>query len=302
VRVLDRLLRGGRGSGGIQIDPDYANRKGYETGFLSQSVPLPELSDALVQDAALNQRPNGEPPYVLPYHHFSVVMSKARRLAYFTAVNIDGTLSKQPKRARDHWYFDPRIPADEQTGNDVYDKNDLDLGHLVRRLDPAWGDSDGVAKSANDDTFHFTNCSPQHKDFNRNKTRWAGMEDYILDHADNLDFKVSVFTGPVLAADDDQYRGVQLPRQFWKVVAMVKTDGELSATAYLLSQRELIEGIRTRAPFSYGAYRTYQVSVRRIEELTQLSFGPLVAADPLARVRGVAPAARELDSFEDAVL
>jgi endonuclease G len=41
---------------------------------------------------------------------------------------------------------------------------------------------------------------------------------------------------------------------------MVKTTGDLSATAYLLSQRELIEGLRvTREPFSYGAYRTYQV-------------------------------------------
>jgi endonuclease G len=299
MRNVLAMLRGGPG---IEIDPDYANREGYDANFLGQDVPLPALTEQLAAQAAVNTETTQEPRYLLPYHHFTVVLNKARRLAYYTAVNIDGTLSRDPKRARDHWYFDPRIAQDEQTGKDVYDGNDLDLGHLVRRLDPAWGDTDGVAKLANDDTFHFTNCSPQHKDFNRNKTRWAGMEDYILKNADNLKFKVNVFTGPVFAADDDAYRGVQLPRQFWKVVTMVKTDGQLSATAYLLSQSDLITGLRTREPFSYGAYRTYQVPVRKIEELTGLSFGSLVDADPLARERGVTPEPRELDRFEDAVL
>jgi endonuclease G, mitochondrial len=305
VSLLDRLVRRARDAAGIQIDPDYSDRKGYDPGFLGadgQPVELPVLTEALAAQTAVNTRATGEPRHVLPYHHFSVVLNKERRLAFFTAVNIDGTLSQQPKRANDRWFFDPRVAEGEQTGKDVYDKNDLDLGHLVRRLDPAWGDSAAVAKLANDDTFHFTNCSPQHKDFNRNKTRWAGMEDYVLKHADNLNFKVNVFTGPVFAPDDDEYRGIQLPRQFWKVVTMAKTDGKLSATAYLLSQRELISGLRTREPFSYGAYRTYQVPLRKIEELTGLSFGRLIDADPLARERGVTTPTRELDRFEDAVL
>ena len=149
------------------------------------------------------------------------------------------------------------MPLDQQTGEQVYRDNPLDRGHLVRRLDPAWGPSAGAAKLANDDTFHFTNCTPQHHDFNAGQTLWAGLEDYILDNADNRNFRVNVFTGPVLAADDDRYRGVQLPRQFWKVVAMVKQDGALSVTAYLLSQEELIEGLEiTPEAFSYGAYRT----------------------------------------------
>jgi endonuclease G len=298
MRSLLGQLRGP----GIEIDPDYSNRTGYDTTFLGDDVSLPVLTEQLAEQAAVNTEATEEPRYLLPYHHFTVVLNKARRLAFFTAVNIDGELSREPKRARDHWYFDPRVAEGEQTGKDVYDGNDLDLGHLVRRLDPAWGETDGAAKLANDDTFHFTNCSPQHKDFNRNKTRWAGMEDYILHNADNRKFKVNVFTGPVFALDDDAYRGVELPRQFWKVVTMVKTDGQLSATAYLLSQSDLISGLRTREPFSYGAYRTYQVPVRKIEELTGLSFGRLVDADPLARQRGVAPEPRELDRFEDAVL
>lgn len=288
------------GERSIQIDPDYALREGYDPDFLGtgeHSVALPQLPDELVQKAATNSLATEEPRYVLPYHHFSVVQNKERRLAFYTAVNIDGSLSRRVKREHDRWYFDPRVPREEQTGDQVYAKNDLDLGHLVRRLDPAWGDT-AAAKRANDDTFHYTNCTPQHKDFNQNKTTWAGLEDYLLEHASNLHFKVSVFTGPVLADDDDQYRDIQLPRQFWKTVAMVKTDGKLSGTAYLLSQEALIEGIKAREPFSYGAYGTYQVPVSRIEEVTALSFGALHNADPLARARGVT---RELERPEDAV-
>jgi endonuclease G len=34
-----------------------------------------------------------------------------------------------------------------------------------------------------DDTFHFTNCCPQHERFNQGKNLWAGLEDYLLNRA-----------------------------------------------------------------------------------------------------------------------
>ncbi|MFG1975289.1 DNA/RNA non-specific endonuclease [Nonomuraea fuscirosea] len=288
----------------IQIDPDYAGRRGYDPDFLpgGHRVALPTLHPDLLPLAALNPHAGDGQAYVLNYHHFSVVMNRQRRLAFFTAVNIDGPTSLRIRRDSDRWIFDPRLPDSQQTGEDVYRDNPLDRGHLVRRLDPAWGASLAVAKSGNDDTFHFTNCTPQHKDFNQNQTTWAGLEDYILDNADTRDLKVTVFTGPVLAADDDPYRGVQLPRQYWKVVVMVKHDDELSATGYLLSQDHLIDGLEAApAEFSYGAYKTYQVPIRRIEDLTRLSFGTLADADPLARME-VATTAREITHLSQLTL
>ena len=271
----------------VTIDPTYADRQGYDPRFLGSGaaeVPLPALSDTLLPLAAVNSMATADPRYVLPYHHFSVVLNQERKLAFYTAVNIDGASGVRLRREPDRWFFDPRVPEDQQTGEAVYQDNPLDRGHLVRRIDPAWGATPAAAKIANDDTFHFTNCTPQHHDFNAGRTLWAGLENYVLDNADNLKFRVNVFSGPVFAADDEQYRGVQLPRQFWKVVAMVKQGGELSATAYLLSQEELIKGLEV-APeaFSYGAYRTYQVKVSQIEGLTGLSFGSLADSDPLAR-------------------
>jgi endonuclease G len=83
---------------------------------------------------------------------------------------------------------------------------------------------------------------------------------------------------------------------------MVKESGDLSATGYLLSQEELIAGLEVvPEAFSYGAYRTYQVTVRSIAELTGLGFGSLVDADPLERLEG-AVAAAEIDRFDEIVL
>lgn len=268
----------------IEIDPDYSSRKGYDPSFLGdgeRSVPLPELSEELAADAA--PRADAEDAgHVLPYHHFSLVMSRERKLAIYTAVNIDGALRPPIRRDPDRWAFDPRLPIEVQTGEAVYADNDLDRGHLVRRLDPAWGE-DGVAKAANDDTFHFTNCAPQHADFNRNASLWAGAEDVILEHATNEKFKVSVFTGPVFSDQDEEYRGVRLPRQFWKIVVMARSPGLLSATGLLLSQESLIDGLEVAVEeeFALGAFSTFQVQVSEIERLTGLSFGPLPKFDQL---------------------
>jgi endonuclease G len=275
----------------ISIDPDYSNRGGYDPAFLPHPLPMPGLPPELAAVASAELR----------YHHFSVVVHRLRRLALFTACNIDGKLARRPRREDDRWIMDPRLPAGEQTGERVYEDNDLDRGHLVRRLDPAWGDGEAKVKAANDDTFHFTNCTPQHHSFNAGQTLWLGLEDYVLKNADNHDLAVSVFTGPVLAPDDDPYRGVLLPRQFWKVVAMVTGSGRPSVTGYLLSQSALIDDLPTEESFSYGAYRTFQVPVRRVADLTGLDMDAYVPADPLERLE-TTPRPREIARPEDLVL
>lgn len=255
----------------IAIDPDYSSRSGYDAAFLGTPLPLPDAG--VWADVASDE---------LKYHHFSVIMNRHRRLAFFAAVNIDGRSASRPTRESDRWIIDPRLPREEQTGEAVYRKNPLDRGHLVRRLDPAWGPE---AKAANDDTFHFTNATPQHHTFNAGQTLWVGLEDYVLNNADNRDLLVSVVTGPVLHEDDPTYRGVALPRQFFKIVTMVTTAGTLSSTAYLLSQEALLDEFATGPEeFSFGAYRTFQVQVRRIAELTGLGLDPYIAADPLERL------------------
>jgi endonuclease G len=261
----------------VELSPEwYARRKGYDPKFLGPSVDLPALPPERVEDTVLLKDGSG---HELKYTHFSVVMSKSRALAFFTAVNIDGRRIEDLTRDRDVWYFDPRIDRKYQMDPKVYRHPELDRGHLVRRLDPVWGKD---AKKANEETFHFTNCSPQHRKLNE-KT-WLDLENYILKNAKVHDLKVTVFTGPVFRDDDKVYlKKFAIPAEFWKVVTVRKTDRTLSATAYLQSQRNLIAGLKA---FDYGEYKTYQVPVAHIEELTRLDFGKLRENDPLSRLKG----------------
>ena len=251
----------------------YQGYKGYNPDFLGIAVPLPILTDEQRRNAAKNSDADeDDDPTVLPYTHFSVVMNRRRQLAYYTIVNIDGSRSKDLSRGRDSWYFDSRIAESEQIGEALYRRNALDRGHLVRRLDPVWGPQ---ASRANDDTFHFTNCSPQHEKFNQGQDLWQGLENYILDNADARNRKVTVFTGPVMDDKDPIYKGVRLPLAFWKIIAYVKADGTLATAAYMLEQGKLVQDmLRFEAAFDPGVYR---VELAHIKERTALDFDYLKA-------------------------
>jgi endonuclease G, mitochondrial len=289
----------------IEIDTDYSDREGYDPAFLgggNRRVPLPTMTDAMIRKAAVNLEPtDGAPKFELPYHHYSVVLNADRRLAFFTAVNIDGTLEKNlGKREKDKWIFDHRVESRLQIGNEWYGKP-FDRGHLVRRLDPAWGRTVAIAKTANDDTFHFTNCSPQHSRFNQGKNLWQGLENYLLDTANKEDRRISVFTGPIFDKDDPVYEAVQIPKQFWKVAAFVRADGTMGATGFIVSQEELLTamGLETTAE---QVARTFQVRIREIENLTRLDFGKLRTIDTFQNGAGpleaIEAAPVELESFE----
>jgi DNA/RNA endonuclease G (NUC1) len=251
---------------------DYEGREGYRRDFLKMDVP-PPMAGPSIKDDVNTFTVDGNETTLLPYTHFSVCMSKARRMCRFTACNVEGGLLQDFGRAGIPWRFDPRFDQALQAGDELYRDNDLDRGHMVRRLDPVWG-GDNEAHAANEDTFHFTNSCPQHKDLNQ-KT-WNDLEDYVLQNAGQFRLRINVFTGPVFRADDPDYRGFQLPLDFWKVVVMVKDDGTLSATAYTLSQRDLVTGLE----FVFGEFRTYQIRLRQVEEWTGLDFGELRNFDP----------------------
>ncbi|GIG37590.1 DNA/RNA non-specific endonuclease [Cellulomonas pakistanensis] len=269
----------------LAIDPDYSARAGYDPAFLGVPLPLPGPGTNTAAASA-----------ELRYHHFSVVVHRVRRLALYTAVNIDGARTDAPPRADDRWILDPRLPREEQTGADVYADNALDRGHLVRRLDPAWGPP---ARAANDDTFHYTNSAPQHHAFNAGSTLWLGLEEFLLGPARRDRLRISVVTGPVLAPDDPPYRGVLLPRRFWKLAAVVEPDGRLVVTGYVLGQDALLPGVL--AAEALGAYRTFQVPVTTVADLTGLDLSAYAPADPLGGVEA-AGAARELRTYAEIVL
>jgi endonuclease G len=274
---------------------DVQGRKGYAPHFLGDEkkfdVPLPELGSGLDDlTVVVDDTKQGTEKYMLPYTHFALAMHRERRMALFTVSNIDGEQSRKIKRTRDVWAFDPRIDRQFQIGNDLYKGNDLDRGHLVRRMDPVWG-SPAEAKQAELDTFFFTNCTPQHSGFNQKL--WLSLEEYLLENADTRNFKACVFTGPIFSENDRPYRDALLPLAFWKVAVMIHDQrDELTATAYVVSQKSLLSDLE----FVFGQFKTYQVSLAEIEQKTNLDFGRLKDFDPLAKQESVV---RELVEPDD---
>lgn len=247
---------------------EFFGRQGYDPNFLDGwEMPLPGINGSRKTDVRELRGGGTE----LKYEHFSILMSKERRMPLLTAVNIDGAESKKVPRIS-VWSFDGRLDKTHQWGDELYAGNALDRGHMVRREDPVWGQIK-VAKVANTDTFHFTNSCPQMAGVNQ-KT-WVGLENYVLSHTKEDNMRVNVFTGPVFTDDDLEYRGALVPLSFWKVVAIVKDDGTPSATAYQVKQDKELEELE----FVFAGYKTYQVSIKEVMELTGIDFSALLEFD-----------------------
>lgn len=262
---------------------DYSSRVGYDKDFLALRIDLEMLLDKFIAAKKLAPLLDAASGPLLTYTHFSTAQHRSRRMAVLTAVNIQGKDFEEIKRTKDVWILDPRMDAAYQTGPAVYQKNDLDRGHMVRRQDPDWG---ADALLANEDTFHYTNSCPQHKDLNRKE--WNVLEDYVLNAAKDETLNVSVFTGPVFGENDKPFRDVLLPLQFWKIAVLIKSNGTPSASGFMLSQAAMLtslDGQESIADTGFTTYQTYQVSLRHITELTGLSFDTLFQYDPLQGVQ-----------------
>ncbi|GAA3064701.1 DNA/RNA non-specific endonuclease [Actinokineospora globicatena] len=250
---------------------------GYEPEFLDVALPVPEVDADLVDDV---YRLDGSS--TLDYTHFSLALSTSRRFARWVAWNIDGTAMHRLPRTGIAFTKDPRLPAEIQVGDEVYAGNRLDRGHLARRADLLWG-SLSEAKRANRDSFRFTNITPQVDDFNQSVRQglWGRLEDALYADVEVDRLRVSVFGGPVLGADDRPYRGVALPREFWKVIASVQS-GALRASAFVLTQ-----DLNRVESLEFAEFRVYQVPIAELEPRAGLRFDPVLTtadtAPPLAQ-------------------
>jgi endonuclease G, mitochondrial len=256
---------------------DFADREGYDEAFLGEGfeVPLPEPVSERRKNDLLKYDNNGQQDHVLRYEHFSVAMSKARRMCIYSAVNIDGSFAKT-KIARTPWRLDPRIPKEAQIIKECYGSPPkFSRGHMSRREDPIWG-TEAQRARGNSDSMTVTNATPQMQSFNA--PVWLALEDYALGNAREDKMRISVITGPILRSNDPVRFGVKVPVQFWKVIAFIHDEtGELSATGYRMSQIDHLP----EEEFVFGEFDTAQLPIKKIENLTGLSFGNLSQHDPM---------------------
>lgn len=323
----------------VKIDQsNYHKRRGYSQDFLGAGklrVALPKVSPDLRKFVAPVE---GEASGELKYWNYSVVMNKQRRLAFFSAVNVDASLRPEGSgRSGDRWYLDTRIDDDHQTGQDFYGSqrefeadrsgNPFDRGHLTRRLDAQWGNTDDIASRNGNDSFHFTNCAPQYYLYNQGTKKWLGLEDYVVMQFAGGE-KASVFNGPVFDAPlsridnngrlhlqlggkkhrDPTFGGVAIPKMFFKIVACRREDATLGVAAFLMSQEQFLRRIGDRLhgmpeealeALTDAEARLYQVTVADVEKVTGLRFASLRGKDATIADEARPHSPFEVSSFED---
>lgn len=304
----------------VEIDQsNYPKRTGYQENFLGKEakykVPLPQV----VKDGGALLKLGGKAE--LKYWTYSVLFNRKRRLAYVSAANVDPQRWRGVRDAEgDTWYNDSRVDKVDpamQVGRAFYKKqktfeadrtsNPFDQGHLTRRRDVQWGDTDPLAKRNGDDSYHYTNCAPQHWAFNQNNKDnglWFRLEETAAAASDKG--RLCIFNGPIFDAPlcsgsnggrlkldpagkrpkDGTFGGVQIPRQFFKIFAYRKGD-RLRSAAFIVTQENLLATIDRYYPAeaAKGAVLTdlevklYQVPVLTVAKLAGLDFGALADGD-----------------------
>jgi endonuclease G len=301
-----------------KLDRDYTNRNGFDATFIpGLRIPLPELSAALRSDLApLRATEEHADEGLLKYQNFSVKLSRSKRLAFFTVTNIQGDayLAVDRDTGRvvegaegETWYKDPRTSETFYLGQDFYSawSHYFDRGHLTRRTDPTWGTAT-EAERANADTFHFSNCSPQHFRFNQTAKYWQGVERYVLENgvlAADPGKPICVLQGPIFDDQIDYWcDDVQIPSSFWKVVVW-KGANSPKAVGLIVDQGPLMSETRVNLgkPRDVPSVDVshWRVPIARIEKKTGLDFGAAVRnADTIQLPQQPQPGAEAAAAFK----
>ena len=249
-------------------------RDGYQSNFLGSNftigLPEPELTlmDDVLQPPGL---PEGET--VIPYIHYSLLMSKSTRQALYSAANVDlNRMQTVPSRQGRKWFYDGRVGKDNQVTNSIYTHSPWDRGHLTRRTAVTWGESKAFAISASNDSCSYTNASLQHENFNEDE--WRAVEGLVAKF--KLASQLTVMTGPVFTTTDRFYtrefgdKPVRIPSAFWKIINYVDPQGELSTQAYIFFQD--VPSIRTERARARISLKNLQVTTTEVALWTGLRF------------------------------
>lgn len=215
-------------------------REGYDAGFLGTGfeISLPEPGLVLQSDILQPPKlPDGET--VVPYIHYSLVMSRSTKQALYSAANIDLDQEQTvPGTEGRNWFRDERVGFENQIPNYPYQGSLWDRGHLTRRTAVTWGADVTIATRASNDSCAYTNACMQHKYFNEDD--WREVETHVSEFEDAR--KLSVFTGPIFTQSDRRYtkefgdEPVRIPAAFWKMISYVGKDSQLATQAYIFFQ------------------------------------------------------------------
>lgn len=213
--------------------------------------------------------------------NYALEWDNTKRHANWVAFTFDTTTSADNVKRTDAWSVDPKLPAEMQVQESDHKNDGFDKGHLCASEDRVY------LKEANEQTFYYSNMSPQLNDFNggfwgkleaRVQTRGRSTADGVYDKVyvtkggtlNKLlkNFKGTTVNGgtPTTDANGFTIHGLACPEYYFMAVLSQKDD-VFHAIAFLVPHKEGM----TRNPSS-DELKEYVVSVDKLEEETGIDF------------------------------
>lgn len=213
--------------------------------------------------------------------NYALEWDNTKRHANWVAFTFDTTTSADNVKRTDAWSVDPKLPAEMQVQESDHKNDGFDKGHLCASEDHVY------LKEANEQTFYYSNMSPQLNDFNGGF--WGKLEARVQtwgrSTAEGVYDKVYVTKGgtlnkllknfkgttvnggtPTTDANGFTIHGLACPEYYFMAVLSQKDD-VFHAIAFLVPHKEGM----TRNPSS-DELKEYVVSVDKLEEETGIDF------------------------------
>lgn len=209
--------------------------------------------------------------------NYALEWDNTKRHANWVAFTFDTTTSADNVKRTDAWSVDPKLPAEMQVQESDHKNDGFDKGHLCASEDRVY------LKEANEQTFYYSNMSPQLNDFNGGF--WGKLEARVQtwgrSTAEGVYDKVYVTKGgtlnkllknfkgttvnggtPTTDANGFTIHGLACPEYYYMAVLSL-----FHAIAFLVPHKEGM----TRNPSS-DELKEYVVSVDKLEEETGIDF------------------------------
>ncbi len=220
--------------------------------------------------------------------NYSIEWNQSMLHAQWAAFSFDAYSSLKNTTRKENFVVDPDLPETMQVDNSYHTNDGFDRGHLCASNDRVY------SEETNEQTFYFSNMSPQLNEFNTGI--WQRLEEEVqawgkYTQSGTYD-KVYVCKGGTLnqllinytgtttggdgktpTTDENGYTVKGLPCPAYYFMAILTEKGsKYNAIAFNINHSELITPLDGSDSFSIADLKQYVLSVDELEEFTGLDF------------------------------
>jgi len=194
---------------------------------------------------------------IICHSSYCLVYCEEYEQAKWVAYKLDREELQGDEPRNDNFCTDPKVLTNT-ADNDDYKSSGYDRGHLAPAADMAF------SKQAIDESFYYSNISPQVPGFNRGI--WKKLETTVRNFANKLG-TVYIVTGPVLKKELPVIgdNNVAVPEHFYKAVLFF-SDTLITGIAFILPNKKS----KSQSVFNYA------VSIDILEKVTNIDFFPVL--------------------------